>query len=123
MSDNNGMLVVNAQTGEVYAPKQRKIKRTEPFFMVEQKSAIELAKESFTGMDLRILLYLQGLADYDNICQPSQKFLAFELSTTEATVSISIKHLVEKGAITIENIAGRKAFKINSNVSTRGKMK
>jgi hypothetical protein len=123
MAIQKEVVVVDASTGEIYGPRPRKIKRTEPFFMTYQEAAKELAKSKFTGMELRVLLYLQSIADYDNVAQITQAFLAKELDTTEATISISIKHLVEKDAITTPVINGRKAFKISSHISTRGKAK
>jgi len=91
--------------------------------MTYQAAAKELAKAQFTGMELRVLLYLQSIADYDNVAQVSQKFLSDELDTTEATISLSVKHLVEKGAITTPQVNGRKAFIIGEHISTRGKAK
>jgi len=91
--------------------------------MTYQKTAIDVAKKKFSGAELSVLLFLQGKADYDNIAQVSQAFIAKEIGNTEATVSLAIKHLIEEGVITSSQINGRKAFIISYDVSTRGKAK
>jgi len=91
--------------------------------MTYQEAVKNLAKAKFTSMELRVLLYFQGIMDYDNIAQISQAFLAKELDTTESTISLSIKHLVEKGAVAVEYVNGRKAFKVSPEISERGKTK
>lgn len=121
MTVQKEVVVVDAQTGEVYGPRPRKVKRTEPFFMTTQKASIELAKLKLTAMEYRIVHYLQGIADYDNVANISQKFLADELETTEATISISLKKLDEMGIVHKDEMNGRKVFIISSKVSTRGK--
>lgn len=123
MAIQKEIVVVDASTGEIYGPKPRKTKRTEPFFMVTQKEAIELAKKGLTGKEHDVLLYLQGIVDYDNIAQVSQAHLAKQLNTTEVTISNAIKRLCELHIIQRVEIQGRKAFKISSTVSTRGKVK
>lgn len=123
MAANKEIVVVNSLTGEVYTPQPRKTKRTEPFYMTNQADAIELAKLKLTSMDHRILLYLQGIADYDNTAQASQIFLAKELEATEATISVCLKRLAEFGLIRKTEQHGRSAFVISDKVSTRGKAK
>ena len=123
MAIQKEVVVVDAATGEVYGPKVRKIKRTEPFYMVTQKEAIDLAKQGLSAKEHDILLYLQGIADYQNVAQVAQSFLAKEISTTEVTVSNAIKHLCELGIIRRVTVNGRKGFKIASSISTRGRAK
>jgi len=92
--------------------------------MTTLAAAIELAKLDLTRMDLKLLIYLQGNADYDNrIAGVSQVFIAKELTTTEATVSVCLKHLEEKGLIRKEKEKGVVAFFLSDKVSTRGKVK
>jgi Mn-dependent DtxR family transcriptional regulator len=74
-------------------------------------------------MEYRILHYLQGIADYDNIAQTSQVFLAQQLETTEATISVSLKRLDELGVVKKIPYHGRTAFEISQKISTRGKVK
>ena len=107
------VVIVDFATGEVCAPRPREIRRTEPFFMTYQKSAIDVAKKKFSGAELSVLLFLQGKADYDNIAQVSQAFIAKEIGNTEATVSLAIKHLVNEGVISVAQVNGRKAFVIS----------
>lgn len=123
MAVHKEIVVVDAATGEVYTPQQKKTKRTEPFYMTNQADAIELAKLKLTAMEYRVLLYLQGIADYDNTAQAAQVFLAKELEATEATISVCLKRLVELGLIRRTDQHGRAAFIINKKVSTRGKAK
>lgn len=123
MAVEKEIVVVDAATGEIYQPQPKKKKRTEAFFMTIQSEAIELAKLKLTSMDHRVLLYLQGLADYDNVAQTSQVFLAQELETTEATISACLKRLEENHLLKKEKIRGQFLFKIDSRVSTRGKVK
>lgn len=123
MASDKEIIVVNATTGEVYERKPRKIKRTEAFYMTYQKDAIQLAKMNLTGTEHNIIRYLEGIADFDNVASVSQTFLAQEIGATEATISVSIKHLVELGIIRKEKICGRQVFIISQNVSTRGKIK
>lgn len=117
------VVVVDKDTGEIYGPQPRKKKRQEPFYMTTQQDSIDLAKRKLTAMELRVLLYLQGVADYDNIASVSQAFLAKELETTASTISLSLKSLVEAGLLIKEEFHGRPAFRISTNVSTRGKLK
>jgi DNA-binding MarR family transcriptional regulator len=123
MTTPKEIIVVNGVTGEVYKPQPKKIKRSEAFYMTIQTDSIILAKKKLTGMEHSVLLYLQGLADYDNVAQTSQVFLAEQLDTTEATISNCLKKLAEKGLIQKEKIRGQFLFKINQSVSTRGKVK
>jgi predicted transcriptional regulator len=118
------IIVVDASTGEIYTPQPKKKKRTEAFFMTTLAAAIELAKLDLTRMDLKLLIYLQGNADYDNrISGISQVFIAQELQTTEATISACIKHLEEKGLVRKVKETGVVAFILSERVSTRGKTK
>jgi hypothetical protein len=96
---------------------------SEPFYMTTQQASIELAKLKLTAMEYRILHYLQGIADYDNIAQTSQVFLAQQLETTEATISVSLKRLDELGVVKKIPYHGRTAFEISQKISTRGKVK
>jgi predicted transcriptional regulator len=57
------------------------------------------------------------------LAQTSQVFLAKELSTTEATISVSIKRLHELGVVHKIEHCGRWVFVIDQKVSTRGKVK
>jgi hypothetical protein len=117
------VVVVDALTGEVYGPRPRKIKRMEPFYMVTQKEAIDLAKQGLTAKEHDVLLYLQGIADYQNIAQVAQSFLAKEINTTEVTISNAIKHLCELDILRRVTVNGRKGFEISAKISTRGKVK
>lgn len=123
MAVQKEIVVVDASTGEIYGTKPRKIKRLEPFFMTTQQASIELSKLKLTAMEYRIVHYLQGIADYDNVAHVSQAFLAKELETTEATISISLKRLSELNVVKRDEVCGRKVFIISSNVSTRGRVK
>lgn len=123
MAVQKEVVVVDATTGEIYGPKPKKTKRTEPFYMTTQQASIELAKLKLTAMEYRILHYLQGIADYDNVAQTSQVFLAKELQTTEATISVSLKRLDELGVVHKVDLHGRAAFQISQKISTRGKVK
>ena len=91
--------------------------------MVTQKEAIDLAKRGLSAKEHDILLYLQGIADYQNIAQVAQSFLAKEVGTTEVTVSNAIKRLCELEIVHRVTINGRKGFEISSTISTRGKAK
>lgn len=92
--------------------------------MVDQSAAIELAKLKLTGMEHNVLLYLQGLSDYDNVVsQVSQVFLAEELTTTEATVSVCLKRLAELGLVQKQRLRGCTVFTINPKISARGRLK
>ena len=123
MAGQKEVIVVDATTGEIYGPRPKKTKRTEAFYMTTQSASIELAKLKLTAMEYRIFHYLQGIADYDNMAQTSQKFLAEQLDTTEATISICLKHLDELGVIHKREHCGRWAFYIDQKISTRGKVK
>jgi predicted transcriptional regulator len=123
MAVQKEVVVVDATTGEIYGPRPRKTKRLEPFYMTTQQASIELAKLKLTAMEYRILHYLQGIADYDNMAQTSQVFLAKELNTTEATISVSLKRLHELGVVHKVEHCGRWVFVIDQRVSTRGKVK
>jgi hypothetical protein len=123
MAIQKEVVVVDASTGEVYGPRPRKIKRTEAFYMVTQKEAIDLAKQGLTAKEHDVLLYLQGIADYENVAQVAQSFLAKEINTTEVTVSNAIKHLCDLDILRRVTVNGRKGFEISTKVCTRGKIK
>lgn len=118
------VVVIDGLTGEVYGKHQKKRKRTEAFYMTTQESSIELAKMKLTGMEYSILLYLQGLEDYENtVYGLSQVKLAADLQTTEATISLALKHLEELSLIRKDKNRGHVAFIVSPKVSTRGKVK
>jgi DNA-binding MarR family transcriptional regulator len=123
MAADKEILVVNAATGELYERRPRKTKRVEAFYMTNQKDAIELAKAGLSATEHNILRYLEGIMDYDNVASVAQSYLAEQLGTTEATVSISLKHLAEKGIVRKDRINGRWVFIVSSKASTRGKLK
>lgn len=123
MKERKEIVVIDGKTGEIYGKKPRKVKRTEEFFMMTQDAAINLAKMKLTGMEHNVLLYLQGVADYKNVVPKiTQAFLAKELNTTEATISVSIKGLIDNGIIRKQSILGTDHFIINPDISARGRL-
>lgn len=116
-------LLVNQTTGEIVEPRKHKHRRTEEFYMTRQEDAIRLAKMKLTGMEHNVLLYLEGVMDYDNIARTTQKNIADELASTEATISTTINSLVEKNLLAKTEILGVKAFVVSKTVSERGRKK
>ena len=117
------VIVVDAATGEVYSPQPRKTKRTEFFYMTKQRDAIALAKMNLTRMEHNVLLFLEGKMDYDSCARVSQAYIAEELGTTETTVSLSVKGLLEKGIITRPLVNGMKVYRVAEHIAARGKEK
>jgi len=124
MENTKDIFIVNKTTGEIFEPKKKKQKRTEEFYMTTKSASIELAKMKLSGMEHNILLYMQGLCDYDNfVPKITQAFLAAELDATEATISNGLKRLSDLGLIHKIPMHGTWQFQIDPRVSTRGKAK
>lgn len=124
MEKRNEIFIVDRATGEIFEPKKKKLKRTEEFYMTTMSASIDLAKMKLSGMEHSILLYLQGLSDYDNfVPRITQAFLAKELDVTEATISNGLKHLTDLGLLHKVPMHGTWQFRIDPRVSTRGKVK
>jgi DNA-binding MarR family transcriptional regulator len=121
MTKKRNLAVFDEDTGEVFKRKSRK--RTEEFYMTKQKDSIALAKMKLTGMEHNVLLFLTGAMGYDSSVQITQKFLARELGTTEATVSTSISSLIDRGLIQRVFINGQQGFTVSGHVAERGKKK
>lgn len=115
--------ILDESTGVLTPIRHKSTKRTEDFYMTKQKDAIALAKMKLSGMEHNVLLLLEGLMNYDSVVTTSQKYLATELNSTEATISACISSLSEKGLITKSEQNGVRALIVNSHVSERGKQK
>lgn len=120
--------VVNDTTGEVdfpvafVVPKQKKIVG-EPFMLMFQNALIEVSKNrALTGMDRRVLLYLIGVMEYENLVRLTQRQIAEELQTSQQEVCKSIQKLYDEGYVSIDEIYGKAyIYKVSEDLVWKGK--
>jgi len=115
--------IFNDATGEISEPKRKKIKRTEPFFMVELKSAEELAGvKELHGTEHRVLWFILSRMNFEGRSFPNQAAIAGALGMPKSQVSVAIKRLVTCGAISKIKIDGVNGFEVHRSLASRGSL-
>lgn len=120
--------VVNDTTGEIdfpvafVVPKQKKIVG-EPFMLMFQHALVEVSKNrALTGMDRRVLLYLIGVMEYENLVRLTQRQIAEELQTSQQEVCKSIQKLYDEGYVSIDEVYGKAyIYKVSEDLVWKGK--
>jgi DNA-binding MarR family transcriptional regulator len=113
--------LLDKESGEYRELKKKKIKRTEPFFMVDLKSAEEIAgMKELHGTEHRVLWFILSRMNYENKSFPNQAFIAESLGMPKSQVSVAIKRLCESGAIKKIKVDGAKGFEVHQSVASRG---
>jgi len=116
--------IFDPDTGVISEIKKKKVKRTEPFFMMNLKDAETIARDKgLHGTEFRILFFLLSRIDYENKAMLSQAFIAKQLEMPQSQVSASIKKLVECEAIRKISIDGQNGYKVSDNLVSRGGLK
>jgi DNA-binding MarR family transcriptional regulator len=115
--------IFNDETGEIHEPKRKKIKRTEPFFMVELKSAEELAGiKELHGTEHRVLWFILSRMNFEGKAFPKQAAIAESLGMPKSQVSVAIKRLVECGAISKIREDRNDGFQVHQSLASRGSL-
>lgn len=120
--------VINHTTGEVdfpvayVLPKQRKI-LGEPFMIMFQQALVKVSKNrALTGTDRRVLFYLIGVMEYENLVPLTQRQIAEELETSQQEVSKSIQKLYDEGYLWVEKTYGSAyIYRISEDLVWKGK--
>ena len=114
----------NDETGTVSELKKKKLKRTEPFFMMNLRDAEKIALEkTLHGTEYKILWFIVSRIDYDNRAFLSQAFIAKTLDMPQSQVSTSIKKLAECKALRKIIVDGRTGYEISIDLVSRGTLK
>lgn len=118
-------MAVDTETGEVVEIQQRQKKKFgKDFFMADQVSAIALsADKDLTGTDMRVLWFLLGTLDFNNMAVVPQSFISKKVGIQPSAVSSSIKKLCEKGYIKKICTNGNNAYEINPGFAVKGDRK
>jgi biotin operon repressor len=120
--------VVNDTTGAVdfpvayVVPKHKKI-LGEPFMLMFQNALVEVSKNrALTGTDRRVLFYMIGVMEYENLVRLTQRQIAEELQSSQQEVSKSIQKLYDEGYLMIDEIYGSAyIYKISEDLVWKGK--
>lgn len=113
----------NEETGEILEVRKKKIKRTEPFFMMNLKDAAEIAKaDTLHGTEYKVLFFLLSRIVYDNRAIVTQSFIAKELDMPQPQVSAALKKLVDSGAIRKVSVGGANGYMISETLVSRGSL-
>jgi DNA-binding MarR family transcriptional regulator len=113
----------NDETGEVLEVRKKKIKRTEPFFMMNLKDAAEIAKvDNLHGTEYKVLFFILSRIDYDNRAIMTQSFIAKELDMPQPQVSAAIKKLVESNVISKISAGGANGYMVSDAFASRGSL-
>jgi DNA-binding transcriptional ArsR family regulator len=115
----------NTDTGElVYAltPIKRKHIK-EAYIMAFQEGLANVAKmDTLGGQELRLLIYLMSVLDFENYLRVSQVEVAKTLDMKQQAISRALKRLVEAD-ILIEGpkVGNAKTYRLDANLGYRGK--
>lgn len=102
---------------------RRTYRHQEPFFM-GMIAGIAAAADSptLTDGDIRVLMKLLSLLDYENFLNLEIKSVAADLHRSRESVSRSVKHLVEQGIIHRGPRVGRAyTYRLDPSTAWRGK--
>lgn len=120
--------VINDTTGTVefpvayVVPQQKKI-LGEAFMLAFQEALIEVSKNrGLTGTDRRVLFYMIGKMEYENLVRLTQRDIAEELKTSQQEVSKSISKLQVEGYLWVDHTYGSAyVYKISEDLVWKGK--
>lgn len=113
----------NDETGEISELKRKKIKRTEPFFMMELRSAEELAKvKELHGTELKVLLFILSRMRFGGQALLNQAAIAEALSMPKSQVSVAIKRLTDCRAIGKSKQDGVSCYEVHPSLATMGSL-
>jgi len=111
-------------TGVILEPRQKKLKRTEPFLMVTLKSAEEISQvKELHGTEHRVLWFILSRMNYENRSFPSQSAIAEALKMPKSQVSLAIRKLVDCNAISKIHVDGVNGFEVHQSLASRGSVK
>lgn len=109
------------ETGVILEVRKKKVKRTEPFFMIELKSAEDIARDSkLHGTEYKVLFFILARIGYNNQAIVTQTFIAKELGMPQPQVSAAIKKLVESHVIRKISVAGSNGYEVDVKFASRG---
>lgn len=128
-AEKKGVDVVNMDTGEVLfehaiiIPSRKRKYTGERFFMAFQDyMQIMAADKRLTGTDLRVMIHLLSVMDFENWVRVSQKSIAQACGVVQQKVSLSLKKLTECNYIDTAKMGSMNVYRINSNLAWKGKM-
>jgi hypothetical protein len=121
---------VDLDTGEILEYSLVAIQRknpngfTEGWVAMAQGALKMLAASDLQGGDLRVLLQLLAMLDFENLIQLEQTAIAAELGMQKSHVNRSIKRLVSIGCLLEGPKIGRsRTYKLNPNYGWKGSAK
>lgn len=121
---------VDLDTGEILeyslVAMQRKIPNgfAEGWVAMAQNALDLLATSDLRGDDLKVLLYLLGRLDFENLIQIEQVGIASKLGLHKAAVSRSIRHLLAQGCVLEGPKIGRsRTYRLNPHYGWKGSAK
>lgn len=121
------VISVDAETGEILdytvmvVPRRAPIGFREGWIVMAQTALELLATSDLRGDDLRVLLYLLGRLDFENLIQVEQTAAAEKLAMQKQNVNRSIKRLAELGCLIEGPKVGRsRTYRLNPNFGWKG---
>jgi DNA-binding Lrp family transcriptional regulator len=88
-----------------------------------QNALVEVSKNrALTGMDRRVLFYMIGVMEYENLVRLTQRQIAEELQSSQQEISKSIQKLYDEGYLLVDEVYGSAyIYKISEDLVWKGK--
>ncbi len=82
-----------------------------------------IAKMGFNLQELRVLFFMLGRLEFNNLISLTQKTIAEELNMKRQNVAMAIKGLAERNIISVLKKGRNNFYKLNPEIAWRGKTK